>query len=231
MAAPVAFILGLMPAIIWMSFFLWEDYKRPEPKGLILSTFILGGISAFVALQVQVLFNSLANVLNLQELSVASVTIMAGIEEVVKFALVYWWVSKKRDFDEPIDAMVYMIIAALGFATIENIASAAKSPAAFELITLRAIGATLLHSLSSGLVGYYWARSLLRLESLKNAVLKGLVAATIVHALFNSLVLIYGPAWQVTIFLAFVGFFLLNDFEKIKKKEEGQIPEQTKIQS
>jgi RsiW-degrading membrane proteinase PrsW (M82 family) len=210
-------ILGLLPAIIWMAFFLQEDKKRPEPKRLIISTFILGGVIAFVALQFQTVFSGLFTSLGVKAYSPFSIFWLAGIEEFFKFLVVFLWVSKRKDFDEPIDAMIYMIIAALGFATVENIASIGRATNGFELITLRFLGATFLHTLSSGLIGYYWALGLLK-KAVTSFLAAGWFIATLLHSIFNALILIYGPVFQVTIFLVFIAFFVLNDFEKLKRK-------------
>ncbi|MFH1759413.1 MAG: PrsW family intramembrane metalloprotease [Patescibacteria group bacterium] len=213
-------LIGLLPAFIWLIFFLQEDRKRPEPKGLILSTFLWGGLIAFVALQAQIQFRDLIVPLGIKEFSPFSIFWLAGIEEFFKFLVVFLWVRRRKEFDEPIDAMIYMIVAALGFATIENIASVSQATAGsnLELLTLRFIGATLLHSLSSGLVGFYWARGLVKDHNLFQSIAVGLFIATILHSIFNSLVLAYGPTLIVTTFLIFVAFFVLNDFEKLKKE-------------
>ncbi len=213
----LAIILGLIPAFVWLVFFLQEDRQKPEPKRIIISTFIWGGLAAFVALQLQVQVSYLAEWLNIKDFSPPLIFALAGVEELIKFLVVYLWVSSRKEFDEPIDAMIYMIIAALGFATVENIASVAQSINGFELIVLRFLGATLLHSLSSALVGFYWAISIARGSGTAKAIITGLLLATLLHSVFNGLVLIYGPAFQTTLFLAFIAFFILNDFEKIKK--------------
>jgi len=209
-------ILGLLPAIIWMAFFLQEDKKRPEPKRLIISTFLLGGAIAFVTLQFQTVFSDMFTSIGVRAYSPFSVFWLAGIEEFFKFLVVFLWVSKRKDFDEPIDAMIYMIIAALGFATVENIASVARATNGFELVTLRFLGATFLHTLSSGLLGYYWALGLLR-KTVISFLAAGWFVATLLHSIFNALILIYGPVYQVTIFLVFVALFVLSDFEKLKR--------------
>lgn len=212
----LALSLGSLPALAWLIFFLFEDKKRPEPKGLILSTFVIGIISAFVALQFQIQLNDLLKSLEVKQLSLISIFLMAGTEELIKFLLVYWWIRERKSFDEPIDAMIYMIVAALGFATLENVASVGRSSAGIELMTLRFVGATLLHSLSSGLIGFYWAKAMVTGQKLFWPIVQGVALATLVHTVFNVLILKHGPIWEATLFLAFVGFFILNDFEKLK---------------
>ena len=120
------------------------------------------------------------------------------------------------DFDEPVDAMIYMIVAALGFAAVENIAAAAKgSGLAFETTSLRFIGATLLHTISSGLLGYYWAKEIITKRRVFLYI--GFALATVLHVIFNYLILNYEPVVVPTTFLIVAALLILYDFEKLKR--------------
>jgi len=117
-----------------------------------------------------------------------------------------------------------MIVAALGFATLENIGaisgispSATLIPAVLETISLRFVGATLLHTLTSGIIGYYWALGIVRGKVARYLAI-GIPIAAILHATFNYLILTYGDVIYSVIFLMVVGFFVLNDFEQLKAK-------------
>ena len=82
-------------------------------------------------------------------------------------------------------------------------------------LSLRFVGATLLHALASGIVGYYWALGALRGKG-GRFIAVGLVIATALHALFNLLILHYGNIAYALVLLVLLGFFVLNDFEKLK---------------
>ena len=74
----------------------------------------------------------------------------------------------------------------------------------------------MLHTLASGLVGYYWAKGILQ-KSLTKNILIGLTLATIIHTVFNVLVLnLENRALYPLLLLIVTGFFILNDFEKLK---------------
>jgi len=142
----------------------------------------------------------------------------------MKFAATYFSINRNPGFSEPVDAMIYMIVAALGFATLENIGAisgispqAALIPAVLETVSLRFVGATLLHTLTSGIVGYYWALGIVR-GKVARYLIPGIALAAILHATFNYLILTYGDAVYSVIFLMVVGFFVLNDFEQLKAK-------------
>lgn len=209
-------LLGLIPSVVWLLFFLQEDRRRPEPKGLLLSTFFWGAAVTFYVLPIQIILRNLLVAAGLGELHPIFLFWLAGVEEVLKFAIVFLWVNRRKDFDEPIDAMIYMIVASLGFAAVENVATALRAPNSFELLTMRFIGATLLHGLASGLVGYYWAKGIVR-GRIWQSILIGILLATILHSIFNYLMLNFGPGIKVTSFLIFLAFFVLADFEKLKK--------------
>lgn len=210
-------ILGLLPSIAWLIFYLSED-KHPEPKKTLFYAFVAGGVSTFIVLALQTITNKVAIGGGIQEHSPLSFFILGGLEEIFKFMAVYIVISKRPEFDEPIDAMIYMITAALGFAAVENVAAAYTSsiPSILETTTLRFFGATLLHTLSSGLVGYYWAKSILKNNS-KKILIFGIFFGTSLHAVFNYLIIKYEPVIVPTIFLIIFALFILHNFEKLKK--------------
>ena len=181
----------------------------------------------------QTALNDILEGFGIHEYSLASFMFLGAIEELFKFLAVYIFIARRKDFDEPVDAMIYMIIAALGFAAVENVASVLhqaneifKGEGAVEVASLRFIGATLLHSLSSAFVGYYWGMAvkkiregaaMLEKRNFWSYIAEGVGVATLLHAIFNSLILIYGPETLVaTALLVTASFFILNDFEKLK---------------
>ena len=38
----IALLVGIVPSLIWLWFWLKEDSRRPEPRGMILRTFLAG---------------------------------------------------------------------------------------------------------------------------------------------------------------------------------------------
>jgi len=207
---PVSVFLGFFLSAIWLVFFLLEDKQKPEPKIAITKTFILGMVSALVAAGISKAFLYVAPALGVIDYSVMSIGVHALIEELVKFLAVFIFISQTRHFDEPIDRIIYMITAALGFAVVENfffIMGAASIAEIIKISVLRFIGATLMHSLSSGILGSMWARGRL---------LFGIILATLIHIAFNLLILDFGPKFYPTVFLVFVAFILFYEFDRIK---------------
>ncbi len=217
-------ILGLLPGFAWLFFYLQED-PHPEPKPLIALTFLMGAASAVVALMLELGSGFLPlGAAGIGSTSIVILLLFAFIEEGLKFGAAYLTVHKRPAFDEPIDAVIYTVVAALGFATVENLgaihgagAQTALIAAAFETASFRFVGATLLHTLTSGLIGYYWALSI-RNFGKKGLLIFGLALGTVLHACFNYLILEYGIFIYALIFLAILGFFAFHDFEKLREK-------------
>jgi RsiW-degrading membrane proteinase PrsW (M82 family) len=227
--ALVLLALGMAPGLLWLAFFLKEDL-HPEPRKMITKTFIMGGLSALMALLIEFLSLDLVKKITLFipgviEDSIANFVIFAVIEEIVKFYFVWKVVHKSPYLDEPIDAMIYMVTGALGFATAENFFLIfSRESDIFTVILMRFIGATLLHALCSAIIGYMWAWSIKKRKIFAPFYLaSGLIFASLVHAIFNILVakfnllLIYP-----TVFLGIVGFIVLYDFEKLRYIEEQE---------
>ena len=226
-------VLGLLPSFAWLFFYLKEDL-HPEPKKLIALTFFAGIVFGFFALLVETgLDCGYAKSQNLdcfvkRDSAFTSIPLLvidfALIEELAKFGAAYFTVRKKSAFDEPVDAMIYTTVAALGFAALENLGAISQASKSFlegnifAVTSLRFIGATLLHALTSALAGYFWAKSI-REFGAKRFIFLGLVLATLLHTVFNYLIIIFGNPIYVIIFLAIVGFFTLNDFEKLKGRK------------
>ncbi len=114
----------------------------------------------------------------------------AFVEEYVKYLAVKFSVLHSPAFDEPTDAMIYMISASLGFAAIENVlvllqAIPNGAQAAIQIWFLRFAGATLLHAVSSALLGYFLGLAWFYSHHGRGLVAVGLAAATFAHFVFN----------------------------------------------
>ena len=219
----LAVMFALIPGFAWLVFYLGEDPRR-EPKRLIALTFLAGIIAGLFAIVTELFFNKAIVSVGIQEFSIASLLALAFIEELLKFGAAYFAVNKDPRFIEPIDAMIYTIVAALGFATLENIGTIALMPhqnafaaAIAQTSSLRFVGATLLHSLASGIVGYHWALGIIR-GKIARYLVSGFAIAAALHAIFNYLILNYENIAYSVIFLVVVGLFVLIDFEKLKAR-------------
>jgi len=237
-----ALIAGLVPAFVWLWFWLKEDKAKPEPKILIARTFLFGALAVIPAFVGQKLILTwLTNltwlaspfiVLQIESnqfffSTVLFLVLLALIEEVTKFFAAYFGGFINRNYDEPIDAMIYIITAAIGFAAVENtlflidLMSGEQTTTLAFLLTsnLRFLGATVAHITSSAILGglvalTFYANRLTKFI----ATISGLILATLLHAIFNLLIInsIGFDIIYIFAFLWLVAILIIYIFERIK---------------
>ncbi|MBI5003565.1 PrsW family intramembrane metalloprotease [Candidatus Kaiserbacteria bacterium] len=181
---------GILPALAWLWFWLREDSKHPEPRQLIALAFLAGMATVAVVIPVE---NYVGTFIQDQTILF---TAWSAIEELTKYLVALSTVLWRHEDDEPVDVVIYMIIVALGFAAAENslfLLSPLAGHTVYETIitgNLRFIGATLLHVLSSAMVGVVLALSFYssRIDKFYHAV-TGVILAIVLHSLFNFFIL------------------------------------------
>jgi RsiW-degrading membrane proteinase PrsW (M82 family) len=227
----LVFALGLAPSIVWLIFFDLEEAEKAEPISDIIYAFITGAVVTFAALVVQTALRNVGPSIGVALHSRLELSLFATIEEVLKFAAVYFLVSRRKSFNEPVDAMIYMITVALGFAAVENTASLINSAGPItslisakhlEIVVLRFLGATLLHCVASGIIGFHWAVGWVRGKLLWLHIVVGILIASLLHSVFNYLILTTGPATWALAFVVIIAFFVLIDFEELRTEEEEE---------
>ncbi len=222
-----AFFAGLLPALVWLWFWLHEDKEHPEPRSTLAFTFTTGMSMIFLAIPLEAFFyqNSPTPFWRF--------TAWAAVEEILKFSAAYIAALHTKQFDEPLDAVIYMMCAALGFAALENTlfilnSSVSGTPAIINtsiystifLTNLRFIGANLLHVVASSTIGIAMAWSFYKSKAKKIFwAVGGIFVAIVLHTIFNlfiidgssgSIFLIFSIVW-----ITMIGFALV--FEEIKR--------------
>jgi len=186
----IAIAGGIFPALAWLWFWLKEDSRHPEPRRLIALAFLAGMLTVVIVIPIQ---KFVATYLMTQTAIFAA---WSTIEEFAKYVIAWFAVLHRRENDEPVDAVIYMVAVALGFAGLEN-ALFLLSPLSGDTVVqtvmtgnLRFIGATLLHVFSSAIVGIALAYSFYKPTLVREwyAAL-GVILASLLHAGFNFLIL------------------------------------------
>lgn len=187
----------MLPALAWLWFWRREDGRHPEPRRLIALAFFAGMVSVAIVIPLEryaatFIQNQTFLLLSAAATTTVIFTLWSAIEEIVKYLAARTTVLRRRDDDEPIDPVIYMVTVALGFAAAENTLFLI-SPLAGETImqtimtgNLRFVGATLLHVLSSAVIGVALSLAFYRTRRIKRRyVLAGVILASGLHALFN----------------------------------------------
>ncbi len=122
--ALIAFIVPILPGLVWLWVFYRMDHHEPEPLSLVGYTFVLGGMAILPALGAERLATLLLPTLSgndVWSLFLMCFFVIGPCEEVAKFLAVRLFMFRHHEFDEPLDGIVYASAAALGFASLENV--------------------------------------------------------------------------------------------------------------
>lgn len=185
-------ILAILPSTIWLLLYLRKDV-HPESNSMILKVFFYGMLAALPALLIEIGITEELNRLNLPPLILSILYwffAIALVEEIFKYLVVKDKVLKSPELDEPLDIALYMIIAALGFAALENFLfflseSSQVLSENIKLASFRFISATFLHALASGTLGFFLALSVYQIQKGVVLFVTGLFLATLLHGLYN----------------------------------------------
>ncbi|MFH0846155.1 MAG: PrsW family glutamic-type intramembrane protease [Patescibacteria group bacterium] len=225
-----SFLGGVLPTIIWLGFWLREDKLHPEPKKYIFLTFLFGIFSAILVLPLEEYIEYILTIVPTS--GILAIILLSFSEELFKFLAAHFSALKKKVTDEPIDPIIYMITAALGFAALENSLFLMQSMKVIHadinhtilVGNMRFIGATLLHTVSSGALGFFMGFSFYKKKLFKKEYwLVGLILSVALHSFFNFFIMIregekifetFALIWLLIVFL----IFSFEIVKKIKKK-------------
>src|SRR5262245_28396410 len=160
-------LLSLLPCALWLwSFSSRSLYKRPARRVLAV-TFALGALATIPALVLNLAGQSLfldffgramrSHILTL-------LFVVGPIEELLKLLVVYFYAYRRKEFDEPLDGVIFSATAALGFAAIENVVYLAQNEP--MLVLLRGPLSNPGHALFSAV----WGLSLSKAKAAPNLV-------------------------------------------------------------
>ena len=121
-----ALLLAGIPALLWLSYFYAQDRHEEAPKGHVLGTFLLGAFVAgpSAAFIIELSAGSFAPLPGFSVLAperwVYAIAIVGIAQELGKYLVVRYTLYVSAEFDEPIDGIVYLTAAGLGFATYQS---------------------------------------------------------------------------------------------------------------
>ncbi len=191
--ASLAFVNFLIVVFIYLI-----DRLRPEPVLELTKAFFLGITAGGILLSIKQLDDF--SVLSGKWLGPSIQLLwLALLEEVFKLLPILLIVRSFKYFDEPIDGMIYSAMVASGFAFFEDVGYSIEMPYPIPLFVLaRSIPG---HVLFTMIMGYFVGRMAFEQKvKSKELVFKGLLFATLAHAIFNFLIL----RWSFSLGVGFV---------------------------
>ena len=158
----VTLLITILPSLLIVTFFVMSDRFR-EPNKEILKVFVYGIILVFPAFYLNTALSEIFASRLISENLIRSFLTAAPVEEVLKFCVLYSLVYKMKDFNEPIDGIVYGVSVSLGFATLENIyyvyfLSDYFDSSARTLAIVRSFSAVPAHGVFGAVMGYFFMK-------------------------------------------------------------------------
>ena len=187
--------LAVIPGLLWLGYFYAQDRHEPEPKHYVagvalLGAFVAAPMAAFVLDSVlpaapSRTFHRLGT-----DRVVHAILVVGLTQELCKYLVVRYTIYLSAEFDEPMDGIIYMTAAGIGFATYENIDYFRQLDRNVLLATAaaHAVVTTLAHACFAGVLGYALGRAKFHVSMqprARNILLgAGLLAAAVLNGSF-----------------------------------------------
>ena len=218
-------LITIAPSILILLYFFLSD-KFKEPKRLVALVFFLGVLICLPAgiLNTFVYENFNNNTETVEKL-LGSFLGPAWTEELLKLFILYSIVLKRKEFNEPMDGIVYGVVVSLGFATYENYDYVYRLALEWkeygvtqqDVAIWRSYSAVPMHGLNGCLMGFYLGKYVFTGD--KKFLSYSFIVPFLMHGIYN-----YYVQFGVLIVIIQLIFALklhreLKKMQKNKKKE------------
>jgi len=186
----------VVPVIFWAVYHYHKDRHLPEPLSHLLLAF---GLGAFATVISKLLYMGLeplglrydaGALADTSGLGLLAYTLLAigPIEELSKLLPFLLVVLRFKEFDEPLDGIIYASFIGLGYAAVENWQY-------LEYLTTteayaRGFASPVVHIVFASIWGHWIAQATLRKRSVAVAVLASLAIAASLHGLYDFIVIL-----------------------------------------
>jgi RsiW-degrading membrane proteinase PrsW (M82 family) len=191
LVAPIA-----VPVLFWAVYHYYKDRHLPEPVGHLAFTFLLGIAAAWIS---TALYSGLGFVglrfdagyladTSTWGLLAYSVLAIGPIEELAKLLPFLLVVLRFKEFDEPMDGIIYASFIGLGYAAIENWQYLEYLTTTEALA--RGFASPVIHILFASIWGHWIGRAYVAGRSIVPATLASLAVAASLHGLYDFVVIL-----------------------------------------
>lgn len=217
---------AIAPGLALFSYFYLRNQMATEPRKTLFRTFIFGLLITFPIMFIQYVLQEEELITNPFFLNVVFSSTM---EEFFKWFIIFAFIYRHVEFDDPYDGILYGAAASLGFATMENLLYLLTF--GIDTAFMRALLPVSSHALFGVVMGYYFGKSKFTKNNRSMEYLVLSIGAPFqLHFAYNS-ILMFEDYWVYLIapFMLFLWWFALR---KVKLAHEHLIKhliEQNKI--
>jgi RsiW-degrading membrane proteinase PrsW (M82 family) len=222
----------ILPVLFWAGFHYWKDRHLPEPIHRLILAFLLGLGSYYLAGLMYAALDLVGLRFDAFELAdtnfpgfvAYAVLAIGGIEELAKLIPFLLFVIRFKDFNEPIDGIIYASFIALGFAALENVnyLHGATGPAAWA----RGFAAPLVHIMFASVWGFYIGRAVLCKRPVMRIAIFTFLAAAILHGVYDVVAIGLPAPWfaLAAILIGGIWAWRLNLIDDLHAMPPGPCP-------
>ncbi|MGI5850163.1 MAG: PrsW family intramembrane metalloprotease [Christensenellales bacterium] len=212
-------LLAIFPGIVLAVFIVLQDRYDKEPKKLLLKIFLLGIVATIPTMAVETIGHYFNIFTGLVGLIFEAVVVIGFSEEFFKRLVVVKYAYHHPAFNEKLDGIVYCSIAALGFATLENIfyvvSYSSYNP---DIWITRGLVSVPAHMLLGITMGYYLSLSKFCPDQRNCAAYfkKSLYIPALLHGAFDFILMRSIPAFSLLL-VPFIIFLWITSLKKLRK--------------
>ncbi|HRB93356.1 MAG TPA: PrsW family glutamic-type intramembrane protease [Chitinophagales bacterium] len=146
--------LAIAPALAFCGYIIHKDRFNKEPFLLLILAFVFGIFSVFPAVIGTLIgTNFIQDNGNFINTALFSFLVVALSEEYAKFFFLRYILFNRKDFNEPLDGIVYAVMIGMGFASFENVLYVAEGGLGVAIV--RMLTAVPAHAVFAVFMGYY----------------------------------------------------------------------------
>lgn len=175
--------LAVAPGIAICLFIYMKDKYNREPRSFLIISFLLGMLATVPAVLIEETGKMFLLSGTSTELTLVFAFVVVGCsEEGSKFFMLRLYAYRKKEFDEPFDGIIYSVMVAMGFATLENINYVYHYGIGNAFV--RMFTAVPMHAVCGIVMGYYAGLAKFRTNS-GDFLARGWIMAVLLHGAYD----------------------------------------------
>ena len=182
----MSFLISSITPVIIFLFLIYNKDSIKEPWGLLMKCFFGGFLSIVITLIIDAFLGPFGKGFTTPfARSFFDAFFQAGFpEEMSKLIIIYWFVWKRKEFDQHYDGIIYAVFVSMGFALVENLMYVYKG--GLSVAMMRAVLAVPGHGFFAVAMGYYFSLAKFHIGPKKNEfILKSLLVPAIMHGAYD----------------------------------------------
>ncbi len=204
-------ILAIAPALAVCGYIIHKDRFDKEPFWLLLVAFGFGVFSTFPAVVSTLIGGQFFEISeNPVNTAIYAFLVVALSEEFAKFFFLRYILFKRKEFNEPLDGIVYAVMVGMGFAAFENIFYVADGGVNTAL--LRMFTAIPAHAVFAVMMGYHVGIAKFDTTHQQELLRKGLIYPILLHGAYDFFLMQKNIPFLSL--LAFVGLWYAGKYVK-----------------